>query len=321
MFIVKYYVGIDLGGTFIKAGVVDENYNIIAKASIPSEVNGDHEALADRMVECAGKAMAELGLTVDDIESIGVGTPGAVDTKTGLVVYANNLLMRNVPLGEYLEARIHKSVYVANDANVAAYGEALAGAAAGIDNVVVITLGTGVGGGIIIDGRIYTGFNQFGGELGHAVVEYGGWPCTCGRKGCLESYASATGLVKMTKIAMEEHPDSRLWEVAPSLDDVNGKTAFDAMRLGDEAGTEVVNKYIAYLGCGLANYVNIFQPEVLLIGGGICKEGETLLAPLRKVIEEEAYSIDGQPTCELRRCALGNDAGTIGAAMLWKQYQ
>jgi len=316
----KYYVGIDLGGTFIKAGVVDENCNIVAKASIPSAVDGDHEGLADRMVECAGMAMAELGLTIDDVESVGIGTPGAIDSKNGLVVYANNLAMKNTPLGEYMRARINKPVYVENDANVAAYGEALAGAAAGIDNVVVITLGTGVGGGIIIDGKIYTGFNQFGGELGHAVVEYNGWPCTCGRKGCMEAYSSATGLIKMTRIAMAENPKSKLWEVAPTMQEVNGKTAFDAMRMGDEAGTAVVDKYIKYLACGLANYVNIFQPEVLLIGGGICKEGETLLAPLRKLIAEEAYSIEGQPTCDLRVCKLGNDAGTIGAAMLWKQH-
>lgn len=317
----KYYVGIDLGGTFIKAGVVDENYNIVAKASIPSQIDGNDEGVADRMAECAGKAMAELGLTIADIASVGIGAPGAVDSKNGVVVYANNLDFHNTPLGEYLEARLHTSVYVENDANVAAYGEALAGAAAGIANVVVITLGTGVGGGIIIDGRIYTGFNQFGGELGHTVIEYNGWPCTCGRNGCLEAYASATGLVKMTRLAMEANPDSKLWEVAPTLDDINGKTAFDAMRLGDQAGTEVVDKYISYLGCGLANFVNIFQPEVLLIGGGICKEGETLLAPLRKIISEQSYSLPGQPTCELRKCALGNDAGTIGAAMLWKQHQ
>lgn len=315
----KYYVGIDLGGTFIKAGVVDENYNIVAKASIPSEVDGNNEALADRMAECAKKAMAELGLGIEDIASVGVGTPGAVDSKNGVVVYANNLQFHNTPLRAYLESRLHTSVYVENDANVAAYGEALAGAAAGVANVVVITLGTGVGGGIIIDGKIYTGFNQFGGELGHTVIEYNGWQCTCGRKGCLEAYTSATGLIKMTRIAMAENPGSKLWEVCPDMNKVDGKTAFDAMRLGDEAGAAVVGKYISYLGNGLANFVNIFQPEVLLIGGGICKEGETLLAPLREIIEKESYSIEGQPTCELRRCALGNDAGTIGAAMLWKQ--
>ena len=316
----KYYVGIDLGGTFIKAGVVDENYNILAKASVPSEVDGNDEGLADRIAKAATMAMEDLGLSISDISSVGVGTPGAVDSKNGVVVYANNLGFRNTPLGKYLEDRLHTSVYLENDANVAAYGETLAGAAAGYNDVVVITLGTGVGGGIIIDGKIYTGFNGFAGELGHMVVGYGGRPCTCGRKGCIEAYASATGLINMTKEAMQAHPDSALWKVAPTLDDVNGKTAYDGMRMGDPVATEVVNTYQNYLGAGLTNYINIFQPEVLLIGGGICKEGETLLAPLREFIEREAYSIKGQPTCQLRVCKLGNDAGTIGAAVVWKLH-
>jgi len=319
-FSMKYYVGIDLGGTFVKAGVVDENYNILAKASVPSQVDGDDEGLADRIASAAKQAMEELNLTIEDISSVGVGTPGAVDAKNGIVVYANNLGFRNTPLSKYIEDRLHAPVYLENDANVAAYGEALAGAAAGKQNVVVITLGTGVGGGIIIDGKIYTGFNQFGGELGHMVVHYGGRKCTCGRNGCIEAYASATGLINMTREAMEAHPESALWKIAPTLEEVNGKTAYDGMRAGDPVACEVVDTYQNYLGAGLTNYVNIFQPEVLLIGGGICKEGETLLAPLRKLIAEEAYSIDGQPTCDLRVCKLGNDAGTIGAAMLWKQH-
>ena len=269
----KYYVGIDLGGTFIKAGVVDENYNILAKASVASEVDGNDEGLADRIAKAAGMAMSELGLSISDISSVGVGTPGAVDSENGVVVYANNLGFRNTPLGKYLEDRLHTSVYLENDANVAAYGETLAGAAAGYKDVVVITLGTGVGGGIIIDGKIYTGFNGFAGELGHMVIQYGGRQCTCGRKGCIEAYASATGLINMTKEAMQAHPDSALWKVAPTLEDVNGKTAYDGMRMGDKVACEVVDTYQNYLGAGLTNYVNIFQPEVLLIGGGICKEG------------------------------------------------
>lgn len=316
----KYYVGIDLGGTFIKAGVVDEEYHILAKSSVPSQVDGDDEGLADRIAQAATMAMEQLGLTIKDITSVGVGTPGAVDTVNGVVVYANNLGFRNTPLGKYLEDRLHTSVYLENDANVAAYGEVLAGAAAGYKDVVVVTLGTGVGGGIIIDGKIYSGFNHFGGELGHAVIVKDGRQCTCGRKGCLEAYTSATALVKMTQEAMEANKDSKLWEVAKTLEEVNGKTAFDAMRMGDPVGTELVDQYIQYLGCGLANFVNIFQPEVLLIGGGLSKEGETLLAPLREILKEETYGISGVKSTTLKTCALGNDAGTIGAAFLWKIY-
>ncbi|MGI5893196.1 MAG: ROK family protein [Candidatus Merdivicinus sp.] len=317
----KYNIGIDLGGTFVKAGVVDENYQIVAKAMVDSaDTVGDPEKVADRMAECANKALAEAGLTMADVDSIGIGAPGSVDPETGMIIYANNLNFLNTPMRAYLEARTGKKIYLENDANVAAYGEVLAGAAKGYSDAIVVTLGTGVGGGIIIDGKIYSGFNHFGGELGHMVIVRDGRQCTCGRKGCIEAYSSATGLIKMTKEAMEAHPDSKLWEVAKTLDDVNGKTAFDAMRLGDEVGTAVVKEYIDYLGCGLANYVNIFQPEILLIGGGICKEGETLLAPLREILSKETYGISGVKATTLKTCALGNDAGTIGAAFLWQIY-
>ena len=291
----KYYIGIDLGGTFVKAGVVDENCNIVAKASVDSaDVAGDAEKVADRMAECARQALANANLTMDDVESIGIGTPGSVDPN------ANNLNFLNTPMRQYLEARTGKKIYLENDANVAAYGEVLAGAAKGYNDAIVITLGTGVGGGIIIDGKIYSGFNHFGGELGHAVIVKGGRQCTCGRKGCLEAYSSATALIKMTQEAMEANKDSKLWEVAKTLEEVNGKTAFDAMRLGDPVGAEVVNQYIQYLGCGLANFVNIFQPEILLIGGGISKEGETLLAPLREILKEETYGISGVKSTTLK---------------------
>ena len=317
----KYYIGIDLGGTFVKAGVVDENYNIIAKASVDSaDVSGQPEKVADRMAECAKAALEKANLTMDDVENIGIGAPGSVDPDTGMIIYANNLNFLNTPMRAYLEARTGKKIYLENDANVAAYGEVLAGAAKGYNDAIVITMGTGVGGGIIIDGKIYSGFNHFGGELGHSVIVKDGWQCTCGRKGCLEAYASATGLIKMTQEAMKADKDSKMWEIAGSLEQVNGKTAFDAMRMDDASGKAVVDNYVAYLGCGLSNYVNIFQPEVLLIGGGISKEGETLLAPLREILEKETYGISGVKSTTLKTCALGNDAGTIGAAFLWKIY-
>lgn len=317
----KYYMGIDLGGTFIKAGVVDENYHIVAKASLPTILT-DPEALADQMAKTVRLALEEAKVGLDAIDSIGVCSPGAVDSKTGTIIYANNLPFLHTPLGSLVSQRLEgKPVYLENDANVAAYGEVVAGAAQGISDAIVITLGTGVGGGIIIDGKIYSGFNGFGAEMGHMVIQHGGRQCTCGRKGCIEAYASATGLINMTKEAMEENKDSKLWEIAPTLDKVDGKTAFDAMRLGDEAGKKVVDTYIDYLGAGLANFINIFQPEVLLIGGGVCKEGETLLAPLREILKRETYGVEGMPATTLKICALGNDAGTIGAAMLWKLHK
>ncbi|MGN0589729.1 MAG: ROK family protein, partial [Ruminiclostridium sp.] len=188
----------------------------------------------------------------------------------------------------------------------------------GYKNVVVITLGTGVGGGIITDGKIYTGFNFCGGELGHTVIEYNGRQCGCGRKGCFEAYSSATALINFTKEAMEADKNTKMWEIAGGkIENVDGKTAFDGFRAGDKTATEVVNTYINYLGCGLTNVVNIFQPEMLLIGGGICKEGENLTKPLIEYIARESYCIDPNSSTKLDICKLGNDAGIIGAAYLY----
>ena len=317
-----YNIGIDLGGTFIKAGVVDQDNQIVAKFMMESRVDTNVDGLCARMVECAQTAVDEAGLTMSDIETIGIGVPGAVDSVHGVVVYCSNIKFRNTPLAEMVKERTGKPVFVQNDANAAAYGEVIAGAAKGCKDVVVITLGTGVGGGVIINGIIYSGFNSFGGELGHTVIVYNGEPCPCGRRGCLESYASATALIKQTRESMKNHTESRLWKICPNISEINGKTAFDAMRAGSKAGAEVVNRYINYLGCGLTNFINVFQPEMLLIGGGVSKEGETLLDPLRKILAVETYGSDmDAPKTKIGVCTLRNDAGTIGAANLHRLYE
>lgn len=311
-----FNIGIDLGGTNIKVGVVNEKYEIVGKSSIKTNLPRPAEAIADSIAEAVGFALENAGVALSDVNSIGIGTPGAANRNSGIVLYSNNLGFNNVNLGEMLKQRLDKDIYVENDANAAAYGEYLAGAGKGYDNVVVITLGTGVGGGIIIDGKIYTGFNFCGAEIGHTVIEYNGRPCSCGRKGCFEAYASATALINFTKEAMMENPDSKLWEIAGGIDGVDGKTAFDGMRAGDEPGKKVVETYISYLGCGLTNVVNIFQPQMLLIGGGVCKEGENLTKPLEEIIKRDAYCIDPNCSTKLDIAKLGNDAGIIGAAFL-----
>lgn len=311
-----FNIGIDLGGTNIKVGIVDEAYNIISRSSVKTNLPRPAEGIVDGICEAVQLALDGAGLAIGDINSIGIGTPGAANRSTGTVLYSNNLGFKDTPLGEMLTKRLGREIYVENDANAAAYGEYLAGSGKGYENVVVITLGTGVGGGIIIDGKIYTGFNFCGAELGHTVIEYNGRPCSCGRKGCFEAYSSATALITATKKAMEEHKDSRLWEIAGSIDNVDGKTAFDGMRVGDKVACDVVNEYIEYLGCGLTNVVNIFQPQVLLIGGGVCKEGDNLTLPLKKIIQREAYCVDPNSSTKLDICKLGNDAGIIGAAFL-----
>lgn len=311
-----YNIGIDLGGTNIKVGIVNENYEIISRASVKTNLPRPAEGIVEGICEAVNLALDDAKIGIGDVTSIGIGTPGSANRKTGVVLYSNNLGFDNVHLGEMLKKKLNKDIYIENDANAAAYGEYLAGSGKGYENVVVITLGTGVGGGVIIDGKIYTGFNFCGAELGHTVIEYNGRPCTCGRKGCFEAYASATALITSTKKAMEANKSSKLWKIAGSLDNVDGKTAFDGMRAGDETAKGVVDEFIQYLGCGLTNIVNIFQPQILLIGGGVCKEGDNLTLPLKEIIKREEYCIDENNATVLDICKLGNDAGIIGAAFL-----
>ncbi len=312
-----YNIGIDLGGTNIKVGLVDENYNIVAKATTKTNLPRPAEEICGSIVETVWEVLNQAKVTIGEVNSIGIGTPGTANRNSGVVLYSCNLGFKNTDLRSIIKEKLGKEVYVENDANAAAFGEVLAGAGKGYKDVVVVTLGTGVGGGIIIDGKIYTGFNFCGAELGHTVIHFGGRQCGCGRKGCFEAYSSATALINMTKEGMEAHPDSKMWQIAGSLDGVDGKTAFDGWRAGDAAASDVVDMYIEYLGCGLTNIVNTFQPEVLLIGGGICKEGENLTKPLEKILARDSYCIDPERSTKLDIAKLGNDAGIIGAAYLY----
>lgn len=313
-----YNIGIDLGGTNIKVGLVDDKYNIVSKATAKTNLPRPAEDICASIVELIWKVLGEAKVTIGEVKSIGIGTPGVANRNSGVVLYSCNLGFNNTDLRKLLKARLDLPTYVENDANAAAFGEVLAGAGKGYKDVVVVTLGTGVGGGIIIDGKIYTGFNFCGAELGHTVIEFGGRQCSCGRKGCFEAYSSATALINMTKEAMEEHKDSEMWNLCGGdIANVDGKTAFDGMRAGDAAAKAVVDMYIEYLGCGLTNIINTFQPELLLIGGGICKEGENLTKPLEEIIRRESYCIDPEKSTKLDICKLGNDAGIIGAAFLY----
>ncbi len=314
----KYYVGIDLGGTNIVAGVVDEEYNIIAKASTKTNCPRPEKEIADDMAKVALQAVKNADLTIDDIEWIGVGTPGIANSATGIIEYSNNLGFKDTPMVKYIQETIDKPVFIENDANAAAYGEYVAGAAKGAKNAVCITLGTGVGGGIIVDGKIYAGSNYAGAEIGHTVIEVDGAQCSCGRKGCFEAYSSATGLIRMTKEAIEMFPDCKMAEMAAEKGKVTARTSFDAMRAGDKAAKDVVDKYIKYLAAGITNTINIFQPDVLCIGGGVCNEGDPLLLPVKALVKEEVYTRNSEKNAEIVIAKLGNDAGIIGAAFLGK---
>ena len=316
-----YRVGIDLGGTNIAVGVVNEEYEIVGEGKRKTNAPRPAEAICDDIAAATFDAIKNAGISIDDVECVGIGAPGSINPKTGVIGFSNNLGFNNVPMVELLESRIGKKIYIDNDANAAALGEMIAGAGKGTENFVAITLGTGVGGGTIINGKMLLGSNFAGGELGHTVIVHGGAQCTCGRKGCFEAYASATGLIRLTKEKMETAKDSKMWEIAGGdINNVNGRTAFDAMRQDDKAGTEVVDTYCDYLACGITNIINVFQPEVLCIGGGVSKEGDNILSRINKVVVPERFSKNIDRQTVIKTAVLGNDAGIIGAAMLDKIY-
>lgn len=317
-----YKLGIDLGGTNIVAGVVTDDYKIVGTGKVKTNVPRPASEIADDMAKAAFDAIKNAGITIDDIDSAGVGSPGSVDPTTGVISYANNLGFYDVNLGEMMKQRVGKDFYIENDANAAAYGEYIAGAGRGTNNFIAITLGTGVGGGIIINGKIYAGSNYAGGELGHTIIAMNGEICSCGRNGCWEAYASATALIRQTKQAMLRYPDSDMWRLCGgNIENVNGITSFNAFRNGDFAGRLVVEQYINYVAIGAANVINIFQPDVLCIGGGISKEGETLLAPIRSFVAGENYARNMRIKTAIKTADLGNDAGIIGAAFLGDLYK
>ena len=312
-------IGIDLGGTNIAAALVDESGKITCKVSIPARASEGTEVVLNGLCEVVEMLFQKSGLTPADVKSIGIGIPGMMNVETGVVYFSPNLPLKNTDMVSGLKEKFGLPVYINNDANCAALGEVAAGGAVGANDAVFVTLGTGVGGGIVFGGKVYAGFNGTAGEIGHIKIQMDGRPCGCGRKGCWEAYASATGLIKTTQEFMEEDKDSKMWDiVGGDITRVNGRTAFDAMRAGDASGKKAVDLYTRHLAAGVIDLINIFEPEVICIGGGISNEGETLLAPLRELVAAEAYSFksDAVPHPAITKATLGNDAGIIGAAML-----
>jgi len=313
-----YYLGIDLGGMSIKAGLCDEEGNILVQESCPTVRDEDGDRITKDMAALCLRVLEKGGVRPEDLEYAGIASPGTNDSERGVIVYACTLPFLHYPIAEKLSALTGiKKIYIDNDANAAAKGEATFGAAKGYKDSVFLTIGTGVGGGIIVDGKILSGFNFAGAELGHTVIIHNGKPCTCGRKGCLECYASATALMELTREKMEQRKDSLMWKLCDgNIENVDGRTAFDANRAGDEAAKEVVDTYIGYLACGVTNFINVFQPEVFSIGGGISNEKDALLEPLKKIVEVEQYSRNSDKKTMIKIAELGNRAGIIGAASL-----
>ncbi|MBR5535026.1 MAG: ROK family protein [Clostridia bacterium] len=313
------YIGIDLGGTNIAVGLVDKKGKIIQKASTPTLRHRHWSEIIRDMVILTHKVTAAADKNLADIKVVGIGIPGNIDNENGIVVRAANLNMVNVPIAEEFRKYIDIPVNLENDANAAAYGEYFM-QDPHRDNFLMVTLGTGVGGGIVIKGKIFRGFNGAGGEIGHHVIHEGGEKCACGRLGCYEAYASVTALINQTKKKMALCSDSLMHQWAQQNGAINGFTAFDCARQGDTAAIEVRDKYITYVSEGIVNLINIFQPETVVIGGGISFEGETLLAPIREFVKKHEFNKQ-EPRTQIEVAKLFNDAGIVGAAMSAKKQK
>lgn len=318
-----YRIGIDLGGTNLAAAIVDEDYTIIKKMSIPTSTKNGGDGIVRDMAKVCLELCGMAGIDISQVAAVGIASPGVANSLDGIIEYACNLPLTKYPICARLSEMLGGAdVHVENDANAAAWGEAVAGAARGTRNSVTVTLGTGVGGGVIIDGRIYSGFNYAGSELGHNVIAVGGRKCGCGRRGCFEAYSSATALINMTREKLEECEKIGRQTLMSSLSGgkIDGRLAFDAYDRGDEAAAEVINEYSLYLAAGITNIINLYRPEVVCIGGGISGQGQRLLDLIMPTVRAEIYGGDtvGAPT-RVCICELGNDAGIIGAAFLAKE--
>lgn len=315
----EYCIGIDLGGTNIAGGVATLDGRLVHTQSVKTGMPCTPDEIADRIAALC-RSLAQAAQTpLEQMAWIGVGAPGSVDKDTGVVEYANNLEFYNVPLGAMLRTRLGLPVYVDNDANAAAWGEYRAGVGKGCSSMVMVTLGTGVGGGIIEDSRIVTGCNWAAGELGHFVIDMNGEPCNCGLRGCFEQYGSVTALICQAREAMAAHKESKLWALAENEEaNVNGKVILAAYDAGDETAVQVVNTYVHYLCVGVTSIINIFQPEVLCLGGGISRRSDVLVEPIRAFNAAHGYGRSCPKQPRIMSAELFGDAGIIGAALLGK---
>lgn len=309
-----YKIGVDLGGTNIATGVVDRNYQIVGRAGKKTNPVTAKKVIED-IAETIYLSMKSAGITEAEVDEIGLGIPGAIDMERGIVDEACNLSFLDVPVAQLLEKETGKKISILNDADAAVYGEYIAGSGVGTNVFIAVTLGTGIGCGIVMNGHIYSGCNHVGPELGHTCIQMHGERCNCGKSGCWEAYASATALIRQTQSAMGRYRNSKMWDLCQGeLEKVNGKTAFDAMKLDDYVAKKVVDQYCEYVAIGVANAINIFQPDVLCIGGGIANQGEVLLEPVRRKLYEHNQAYNQKIQTKIVTAKLGNDAGIIGAA-------
>lgn len=307
-----YRIGIDIGGTNIAVGIVNESYHLVTQISIPTGAQRPWEEVVADMCTAIDSALSASGITITECSSVGVGSPGTCDSENGVVVRAYNLNWFNVPLCQTLNKRYGIPVRLSNDANCAALAETVVGNAVGCKTTVLITLGTGVGGGIIIDGKIYAGMRSMGAEIGHALLVLDGEPCSCGRCGCWEAYASVTALIHQAQVAARAHPTSAL----NGLSEWSGKNIFAVADAGDTVALTVIDRWCQYIGAGLTDIVNVLAPERILLGGGVSRQGEKLLKPIREYISSHCFGGKEGAVPVIDVAKLHGEAGIIGAAAL-----
>lgn len=313
----KFSVAIDLGGTNIGAGIVSESGELLHKLSVPVENRNDTNALLHEVAEAAKLAAAEAGRELAEAAFVGVGIPGVCKSEKGPVIFAPNIHWDEIDAAAVLEAELGIPVLLGNDADCAALGEHRFGEGKNYSSMLMLTLGTGVGGAIVKDGALFNGIGPFGGEFGHIPLVHGGELCGCGKRGCFEAYASAPALKRLTREAAQKNADSLIWEMCKGdLKNVGGRTAFDAADLGDATGAAVVEQYISYLADGISGLINIFRPEVVIIGGGVSNQGATLFDPLNEKVRALCYASSEIEVPKVIKASLGNAAGIIGAGVL-----
>ncbi len=316
----KYIIGIDLGGMSAKAALFSLEGELLCEEKIKTDSADGFEKTMDNLANLSKLLAQKGGVAFSEVLAIGAGAPGVVDSRKGIILRWSNFNWNNVPFAKTLSTLTGKPVWVANDANVAALGEAKFGATAQYQSSILLTIGTGVGGGIVFDGKLIEGYQSAGAELGHITIREGGLPCACGRRGCYEKYASATALIRQTRHAMVEDLQSKMWQIAEGkIENVNGRTAFMAAREGDETAKKVIQQFVGYLSEGIADFVNILRPEAIVIGGGISNEGEMLFEPLRKAVDERTYIAMDIVPLKIVGAQLGNRAGVYGAYSIAKE--
>ena len=307
-------IGIDVGGTGIQIGLVDETFRIVAEDSVPTRTDLTFEQQISQMASCVDRLLKKNGLQEKDVASIGAGIPG-IAAEDGVVVKCTNMGWEHVPFRQEFQKHFHLPILIDNDANVAALAESVAGVSAGTSSSVFITIGTGIGSGIIINGKIWKGAHGIGGELGHVIMNLDGVPCTCGNRGCLERYCAATAVIRMGREAAMTHPESLLHQYSKNLEKITAKTVFEAAKTGDQAALVVYHNFINYLAQAIASVINLLDPEIIVLGGGVSKAGDFLLDPLKKTYRKYVLFRD-LPVPEIKIATLGSEAGIIGAAML-----